>query len=59
MCGESGGILGMDPAIVVEKMRSSLPHNFKSAQGRVRADGVIFTMDDSTGRVTSIEPISF
>ena len=59
MCGESGGILGMDPYVVVERMRSSLPHNFKAASGPCRADGAIFTLDTSSGRVTDIESISF
>ena len=59
MCGETGGILGMDPDVVVERMRTSLPHNFKLAGGPCRADGVIFTLDTSNGRVTNIESISF
>ena len=59
MCGESEGILGMDPDIVVLRMRSSLPHNFKSASGKVLADGVIFTLDTSSGRVTKVESVSF
>ena len=59
MCGESGGILGMDPDIVVQRMRSNLPHSFKSASGKCHADGVIFTLDTSTGRVTNIEPVGF
>lgn len=59
MCGESGGILGMDPDVVVERMRSSLPHSFKSASGSCRADGVIFTLDTSSGRVSGVESVSF
>ena len=59
MCGETGGILGMDPDVVVERMRTSLPHNFKLASGPCRADGVIFTLDTTSGRVTNIESISF
>jgi calcineurin-like phosphoesterase len=59
MCGESGGILGMDPEVVVERMRSSLPHSFKSANGKCYADGVIFTLDTSSGRVTSVESVGF
>jgi calcineurin-like phosphoesterase len=59
MCGETQGILGMDPDVVVERMRTSLPHNFKLANGPCRADGVIFTLDTSSGRVTDIESISF
>ena len=59
MCGESGGILGMDPEVVVLSMRSSLPHNFKLANGPCRADGVIFTLDTATGRVTKVESVAF
>ena len=59
MCGETQGILGMDPDVVVERMRTSLPHNFKLASGPCRADGVIFTLDTTSGRVTNIESISF
>ena len=59
MCGESEGILGMDPETVVLRMRSNLPHSFKAASGKCYADGVIFTLDSSTGRVTKVEPVGF
>ena len=59
MCGESGGVLGMDAEIVVEKMRTKLPHKFVSAKGAVVADGVIFTLDTASGRVTDVQRISF
>ena len=59
MCGESGGILGMDAETVVLRMRSNLPYSFKAASGKCRADGVIFTLDTSKGVITHIERISF
>ena len=59
MCGESEGILGMDPEVVVMRMRSNLPHSFKAASGKCRADGVIFTLDTSKRIVTKVERISF
>ena len=59
MCGESEGILGMDPQVVVMRMRSNLPHSFKAASGKCHADGVIFTLDTSSGKVTSVEPVGF
>ena len=59
MCGESGGVLGMNPVVVVEKMRTKLPRKFTPASGVVVADGVLFTLDTATGRVTAIERISF
>jgi metallophosphoesterase (TIGR00282 family) len=59
MCGESEGILGMDPEVVVARMRSNLPHSFKASSGKCHADGVIFTLDNSTSRVTKVESVGF
>ena len=59
MCGESDGILGMDAASVVKRMRSHLPLKFEAASGVPRADGVIFTVDERSGKTTSIERVSF
>ena len=57
MCGESEGVLGMDAERVVERMRTHLPHSFKAASGVCVADGVVFTLDTATGRVTAVEPV--
>ena len=57
MCGESGGILGMDAEIVVERMRTRLPIYYKPASGDVVADGVIFDVDTSTGAVKTVERV--
>ena len=58
MCGESDGILGMEPSSVVEKMRSHIPAPFKPSSGRVVADGVIFTLDTTLKRVTAVERVT-
>ena len=59
MCGESGGILGMEPQSVLNKMRDRLPGKFKRAEGAAVADAVIFTLDNKTKRVTDVTRISF
>ncbi len=59
MCGETGGVLGMDPAEVVRRMRTRLPGKFTPASGKVRADGVLFTVDPESKRVKKIERIAF
>lgn len=59
MCGESGGILGLDTDVVIERMRSRLPHSFKVAKGAVVANGAVFEVDTSSGRVSSVRRISF
>lgn len=57
MCGNSGGVLGMEPSGVVNRMRTRLPLKFEQAHGAAEADGVIFDLDTSSGRVTSTERI--
>ena len=59
MCGESGGILGMDAECVVERMRTKIPYKFKAASGEPKANAAIFTLDTASGRVTDIERITF
>ncbi len=59
MCGESGGVLGMSKESVISRMRSHLPEKFSPADGECVADGVIFTLDTSSGRVTRVEPVHF
>ena len=59
MCGETGGVLGMDAEVVVEKMRTRLPIKFKAALGEPVADGVIFDYDMTAKRVVSLERVKF
>ena len=59
MCGESGGILGMDIGSVIFKMKTKMPGKFKCAEGAPFADAVIFEIDDTTKRVTSLKRIKF
>ena len=59
MCGESEGVLGMDPECVVEKMRTRLPSKFKAASGAVVANAALFTVDVSSGRVTDVKRFDF
>ncbi len=59
MCGESGGILGMDAGLVVERMRTHLPLRFEAASGEPVAYGAIFTVDESKRRVTDVTRVKF
>ena len=58
MCGESGGILGMDIGTVLFKMRTKLPGKFKVSSGEPYADGVVFTLDKD-GKAVAVERIKF
>ncbi len=59
MCGESGGILGMDVESTVLRMRTHLTPRFTAASGKVVADGAIFTLDTASGRVTDVRRVKF
>ena len=59
MCGESGGVIGMDAECVVERMRTRLPKKFVAASGAPVADGAIFTLDESNGKITGVESVKF
>lgn len=59
MCGESGGVLGMDAEGVVYQMKNRVPPKFEVASGPCRATGVVFEINTSTRKVVSVERIAF
>ena len=59
MCGESGGILGLDTESTVERMRTHISSKYKAASGAPFANCALFTLDTSSGRVTNIERFTF
>lgn len=59
MCGNSGGVLGMEPSGVIERMRTRVPKKFEAANGVPIANGVIFTIDTKSKAVTDVRRISF
>ena len=56
MCGETGGVLGMNAEEVVARMRSHLPLKFSAAQGPCAADGCVFTLSPD-GKTTACERV--
>ena len=59
MCGESGGILGMDVDSTVLRMRTHLTPRFTPASGAVIANGAIFTVDPTSGKVNEVRRVKF
>lgn len=59
MCGESGGVLGMNPDGVVRRMRSRLNVPFTPAGGKAVAQGVLFTYDTTARRTVEVRRITF
>ena len=58
MCGESGGILGMEASSVIYKIKNRLPGKFRVAEGKAVADAVLFELDHS-GKVKEVKRIRF
>ena len=59
MCGAVDSILGIDCSCVIEKYLTGMPTRYIPASGEIRAQGAIFTYDESAHRVTQIRRISF
>ena len=52
-------ILGTNAEHVIQKFRTAMPTRFDVAPGPVRAHGVIFDLDPSSKKVTSLKRITF
>ena len=59
MTGPTDGVIGADADCVIERFRTKIPTRFKVAEGRTEAQGAIFTLDESTKRITSVKRIKF
>ena len=57
MTGPVVSCLGVKPELAIEKMRTQLPVRFAVAEGPCAMDGVLFTLDDRTGRTVSVRRI--
>lgn len=59
MCGARGGVLGMDPAVIIRRFLTRLPERYQPSDTPVAADGAVFTVDVNTGRATAVERVRF
>jgi metallophosphoesterase (TIGR00282 family) len=58
MTGPHDGVIGIKKDIVLESMVSRLPVRHQLAEGNIRLNGVIVTIDPDSGRATDIERLS-
>jgi calcineurin-like phosphoesterase len=59
MSGPQDGVLGIRADIIIEKLRTKLPVKFELAEGIPEVNGVLFTLDTSSGKCTAVERIKF
>lgn len=57
MTGPTDSCLGVKTALAVERMRTKMPVRFLTADGPCALDGVLFTLDDATGRTVAVRRI--
>lgn len=57
MTGPHDSVIGVQPDLAVQRMRTGLPVRFETAQGDVRVEGALVECDSSTGRASSIEAV--
>lgn len=59
MCGPVDGILGTDADAVIHRFRTMMPTRFSVASGDVKAQGVIFDVDEGAKKVRSVKRVVF
>ncbi len=57
MTGPVLSCLGIKPELAIQKMRTKLPVRFAVADGPCAMDGILFTLDDQTGRTIAVRRI--
>ncbi|MBQ8249591.1 MAG: TIGR00282 family metallophosphoesterase [Clostridia bacterium] len=59
MSGPPDGVLGVRADIIIEKLRTKMPVKFELAEGATEVNGVVFTLDTETKKVTKVERVKF
>lgn len=57
MTGPSLSVLGVRPEQSIARIKGKLPVRFSTADGPCQMDGVVLSLDNTTGRATKITPI--
>jgi calcineurin-like phosphoesterase len=59
MCGIREGVLGIATETILQRFLTRMPERHQPADGEVRAQGAIFTLDEGSGRITAVERVTF
>jgi calcineurin-like phosphoesterase len=58
MTGPKVSVLGVKPEISIDWLKTSMPARFDTAEGDCIMNGCIFEIDNKTGKVINIEPVT-
>jgi calcineurin-like phosphoesterase len=59
MCGIREGVLGISAETILQRFLTRMPERHQPADGEVQAQGAIFTLNESSGRITAVERVTF
>ena len=59
MTGATGGVIGMDTGVSLERNRTQIPHRMEIAKGATAIRGVCVEADAATGRAASIRRVEW
>ena len=59
MCGAVDGVMGLSTEVILKRYLTGLPEKFVPAEGEILCDGVIFTVDEGTGKATGTQRVRF
>ncbi len=58
MTGPVNSVIGVNIDAAIEKMRTKMPVRLNYAEGRCMLNGIIFTIDEKTGKTTAVERVN-
>lgn len=58
MCGSKNSVLGVEPEIIINALKTGMPSRFKTVESDVSLDGCIFDIDEKTGVATCVTAIN-
>ena len=58
MTGPYDSVIGVEKKMIVQRFLTQLPMRFEAAKAGLELHGAIVTIDESTGRATSIEALA-
>ena len=58
-CGRTGGILGVKTEVMTERQRTRLRYSYAEAEGPFRAQGVVFDLDEASGKTLAVSRVEF
>jgi calcineurin-like phosphoesterase len=58
MTGPHDGVIGVDKTAVIDKFLRGMPVKMETAAGNPRLNGILITVDETTGKARSVQRLS-